>query len=247
MDKFDALQFAAEEADHRPLRHREIDILPFATGDQAGPLLCPQGSITLFFVREGDVFVEEVRRAADAGDPATELVDRVREQYASRSRLNISRAWRLLSRQPVYADVRCGPKTLATNLFLPPDLGVGVLSFPYNGGQLPAETLTLVEHPVAEDAPGLSAVALSNPGPLTEIERAALAQVAVDQSELNIAPPGDCCPDLTGMVILVLMTLALDQMNPVESLSPETVGRLSAGATARELMEIRREALGHSH
>jgi hypothetical protein len=256
MEKFDALQFAAEEADNRRMRLTDVPITDYRPPDEGARLsLCPAGSITLFFARRGEAdLVDRIRGAAKSGDDASRLAEEIASLYRGRQRVSYNRAWRLLRRQPFFADVRCGAKTIATNLFLPEDLPLGVISFPHNGGRLPADSLTLVEH-LRDDidefgagAQSYDAVALRYPGPLTDAERAALEQVPEDQVELNISAYADCCPDLTGMVILVAMTLVLAQQEePVASLSAERLSRLSPDATARELMELRREALGHTH
>jgi hypothetical protein len=251
MDKLDALQFAAEEADYRAVRFKDVEVIPFDTYRGSAMPLCPPGSITLFFTRSTEDIVERIRSAASNGSNVAhdELSQEVQANFDGRDPINYSRAWRLLKRSPVFADVRCGSKTLATNLFLPEDMSIGRISFPYNGGTLPADTFTLVEHVDDNfDDGGFTAIALSDPGELTAAERAALLEVPADQAELNISTSADCCPDLTGMVILVLMTLVLAEATaPIKNISADKLERLSAGATARELMEIRREALGHHH
>ncbi|MFE3029863.1 hypothetical protein, partial [Nocardia tengchongensis] len=91
--------------------------------------------------------------------------------------------------------------------------------------------------------------------PLSPAERAALAQVPEDQLEGNMTVNGSCCHNGTFIMwaamaatVAVICALAVRaDEEEQQHLTDEQIRRLGPAATARELLDIRREALGHVH
>ncbi|MGW4350725.1 hypothetical protein ACWELJ_01405 [Nocardia sp. NPDC004582] len=258
MDQDTMLQLAADELATRALRYREIEILDYIPSQPDRVLLCPEGSVRVFVTAEGDPLLRQVRDAAAHSEGAdVHLVENViRPRFEGRTSLSPYQVWRLLQRSPVFASIRYGGRTLATNVFPPDDLGMVILDNPYNGGQLNPTTLTLVEHRRDDAEVGLAAVALKYAPPLTPAERAALAQVPEDQLEGNMTIAGSCCHNGTFVVwaataiavtVIVVATAAVRSEEEQQHLSDEHIQRVGPSATARELLDIRREALGHLH
>jgi hypothetical protein len=79
-------------------------------------------------------------------------------------------------------------------------------------------------------------------------------QVPADQFEMNVAPRGACCDNLTDFAqIIVAVTFALACARPLDPgeevmhIDEARLAQLGPAASARELLEIRRELLGHIH
>lgn len=257
MDQQTMLQLAADELTLRSLRYREIEILDYVPSQPDRALLCPAGAVRVFVAAQGDPILQRVRNIATHSK--SEDVDLVENEivprFAGRTELSAYQIWRLLQRSPVFASIRYGGRTLATNIFPPQDLGVVILDNPYNGGELSPAHLTLVEHRLENTDAALEAVALKHAPPLTPAERAALAQVPADQLEANLTLNARCCQSATFiMVTAVAFTAAVLCASAVmaaeeeqQHLSDEQIQRLGPAATARELLDIRREVLGHVH
>ncbi|MGW6725596.1 hypothetical protein ACWF9G_06790 [Nocardia sp. NPDC055029] len=257
MDQQTLLQLAADELAMRSLRYREIEVLDYVPTQPDRALLCLPGSVRVFVAAQDDPILQRVRDAATLrnGDDVAMVENELRPRFEGRTRLSTYQAWRLLQRSPVFASVRYGGRTLATNIFPPDDLGVVILDNPYNGGQLSPESLTLVEHRRDGTDDALAAVALKHEPPLTPAERAALAQVPEDQLEANLTADASCCENGTfvawaamAVTVAVLCTAAVMAAEEEDRhLSDEQIRRLGPATTARELLDIRREALGHVH
>jgi hypothetical protein len=86
-------------------------------------------------------------------------------------------------------------------------------------------------------------------------ERAAVEQVPQDQLEANMAVNAGCCDNYTFAAWAVgAVTFAVNCGLPVDlareqarHLSDDQIRRLGSAASARALLDIRREALGHEH
>lgn len=254
MDAATALQLAADEQEERALRYRPVEILDYEPSDPSRGVLCPPGSVTVFLAPEGSKTLERVREAVRTGSGDVELARELRERFAGRERMSHYRGYRLLRRAPSFASLRYGGRTLGTNLFPPPGPDLLILENPYNGGRLRPEELTLVEHRRDDAESGLEAIALRHMPPLTEAERAVLERVPEDQLEMNLAVRAGCCDSITEIAqVVIAVTYAVMCMAPVdpgeevEHLAEHRIEQLGPAVSARELLELRREALGHDH
>lgn len=248
----DTLGAAALEAESRPMRCSPIEILEYtpSSGDPARQLAGP-GTVTLFLARKGSPVLDEIRAAASGGQDQ-QLTARLRAQSKGRTPLPLNRALEMLKAQPVFADVRYGGLTLASNYFVPGDAACSAVVLPYNGGRLARQGFTLVEHWRAADDSPLQAVALLHAPPLTAAEKAALEQVPADQLELNVGKSYMCWA-LSAIALAALVTLAAictyqpesddDHRGPGDHLDEDEILALGPAATARELLRLRRRKL----
>ncbi|MQY31219.1 hypothetical protein [Nocardia aurantia] len=257
MDEKTLLQLAADELTLRSLRYREIEILDYIPSQPDRALLCPVGAVRIFVAAQGDPILQRVRDIiAHHNDGDVDLVENeIAPRFAGRTTLPIDQLWHMLQHSPVFASIRYGGRTLATNVVPPPDLGLVVLDNPYNGGELSPAHLTLVEHLAENTDAALDAVALRQAPPLTPAERAAVALVPADQLEANLAIRGSCAPHGTFIVVTALAftaaILCAAAATPAEEqqqhLSDEQIQQLGPAATARQLLDIRRAALEYEH
>ncbi|MFE5285677.1 hypothetical protein ACFRAQ_12000 [Nocardia sp. NPDC056611] len=257
MDQETLLQLAADELAKRSLRYREIEILDYVPTQPDRALLCQEGCVRVIVAPEGDPLLQRVREAVTLrnGDDIDLMENAIKPRFEGRTQLSPYQAWRLLERAPVFATIRYGGRTLATNVFPPDGLGLVVLDNPYNGGALSPTHLTLVEHRRDGTDAGLQAIALRFEPPLTPAERAALAQVPEDQLEGNLTINASCCDNATfimwaamAVTVAVICTAAvMAEEADQQHLTDERIRNLGPAATARELLDIRREALGHVH
>jgi hypothetical protein len=254
VDQSTALQLAADEQEERAIRYRPIEILDYEPSAPHTNVLCPEGSVTVFLSWEGAPILEKIRHAA-SGERGSdvELAQQIIKRFEGRHRISYYRAWRLLRKAPAFASVRYGGRTLGTNLFPPPGPDLVALECPYNGGRLSPSELTLAEHRRDDAEIGLEAVALRHVPLLTEAEASALQRVPEDQLELNLAVRADCCDNLTDYIqVIVAVTYAMACMRAtpgdiVEHISESELERLGPSQSARRLLEIRRDLLGHQH
>lgn len=257
MDQQTALQLAADELEERALGYRQIEILDYVPTQPERTVLCPIGSVTVFVAAQGDPILQRVRDAVTDGDGGdVELVENyIRPSLGDRERVTYYQAWRQLKRSPVFCSIRYGGRTLATNIFLPTGLDFVMLENPHNGGSLDPPNLTLVEHRLDDTDFALDAVAIRHSPSLTPAERSALEQVPDDQLEANLTPYAGCCDNITDYAqVVIAMTFAIActagvqrEEEELRHLSDQRIQRLGPVASARELLEIRREALGHEH
>ena len=257
MDQQTFLQLAADEQAERSLAYRDIDVLDYVPTRSDAIPLCPVGCVRVFVAAQGDPLLDRVRCAASAtGDEDVDVVENeLRPRLEGRERLSAYQVWRQLKRSTVFASVRYGGRTLATNVFVPEDLGFVVLDNPYNGGELYPQHFTLVEHRRDDAELALDAVALRHAPPLTAAERAAVELVPAEQLEANVTLNASCCDNWTFAVWTAgAVTFAINCGIPLDvareqarHLSDEQIGRLGPAASARALLDFRREALGHHH
>lgn len=257
MDQSTALQLAADEQDERELRHSDIEIIDYVPSDRKRGVLAPPGSVTVFLSTPDNPILKRIREAATTGQGDVELSEEIRRLYSGRKPMSYYGAFRLLQNSDVFATVRYGGKTLGANLFPPPGPDLLVLENPYNGGKLATDVLTLVEHrkPSAIEqgrSAELAAVALRHYPELSDLERDVLDQVPESQLEMNLAIRANCCDNWTDFAqVIIAVTFAMmcleapiyDQV----SLSAKELEVLGPAASARALINVRKELLGHSH
>ncbi|SRR6266568_7821350 len=251
MDRNDLRMFAAEEAESRPIRHSSVRIIEYRPARVEGRVLAPAGSVMVYVGKKGSPALARIREAAEKGSGSdVRVAEELMAQYNGRKLLSPYRAWRLLEAAPVFADIRYGGRTIAKNLFVPPGVDAVWIASPYNGGSLLPAELTLVEHLKEGTKASLEAVALRHEPPLTAAERAALKNVPESQLELNLAPNGACCDNVTDVLqIIIAATFAMLCGDPLPDvhIAEDEIKSLSPTAAAIQLMDIRREALGHEH
>ena len=160
--------------------------------------------------------------------------------------LSIQAAARKMIKENVLADIRCGGATVMRNVFIPEDTGFCAIVLPYNGGKLPA--LSLVEHVRTQGAKNIVAIAVRHTPPLTKAEKAAIGTLPAYEG--NLIPIVPLCWAWSVIAIAALVTLVAGcassslQAEEALHLSDEDVKRLGPEATARELLQLRRKALG---
>jgi hypothetical protein len=243
---------AAHEAESRPLRYSSIPIIDYQPARPDGPVLAPPGSVMVFVGYKGAKRIAQIRDVVTSGSGTdSQLAEELMAPHRERDLLSPFKAWRLLEIAPVFAEIRYGGRTLAKNVFVPPDLDLVWVASPYNGGALSPGELTLVEHLKQEGSPtALEGLALRFPPSLTAAEQAAIQNVPADQLELNLAPQGACCDNVTDVLqVIIAVTFAIMCNNPFPDwhIFEEELNMLSPTVTAIRLMDIRREALGHEH
>jgi hypothetical protein len=242
-----ALHIADDEAYAREARTRVVEMLTMDVPKRADqiPATMP-GTLTLFLARRGSSLLDEVRGVARADrNSARRLSDRLRRQFAERKRVPLSEAVQQLVSQRVFAELRFGDRTVARNLFVPDDESVCVVTLPYTGAELVPDAFRLIEYSMSGADQSLDAVILKYDPPISAAERAALA--AADPSLPNGGPvSGPCDADLVEAVVMVLLYALLlkpGDFTADQHVAEERIREIGPNATARELMQIRREAI----
>ncbi len=246
------------EAQSRPVRFTKVEVInPTLDKKLKGLTLGIPGSLILFMARKGSNTLDELRAAyREGGTRLVELSERVVEQYKGRVEVSVEEAVQATIRQPVFADLLYGGATLAHGLFMPDDLDVALLALAYNGGRLASGGLKLAERYREDSNAALEAFIVRTDPPLTAAERAALAKVPSDQFINNVlaiecdttwwavafATVGVAAAIGTIAVATAVATISPVPINETH-LSEEALIELDRRASARRLLEIRREAL----
>jgi hypothetical protein len=250
MEKHDLRRLAAHEAESRFIRHTSVPIVEYSTTTETskGLVLAPAGSVMIYVAHKGSDVMRQLRDIKKNGD--TEIAQKLYDQFKDRPLLTPDKAWMLLENSPVFADIRYGGRTLATNVFIPNGLEAVWVGCPYNGGKLAVSELTLVEHYKEDSQSAYEAVALMHRPDLTAAEAAALKAVPESQLELNLAPNGSCCDSVTDVLqVIIAATFAIMCNSPIPDFTiyESDIKKLTPTAAAIQLMNVRREALGHYH
>jgi hypothetical protein len=167
-----------------------------------------------------------------------------------------------MAQAPVLADVRYGGNTLNAGITVPQNIDCAVAIFPYNGGRLAEDGFELVEYPKAGTSDRLEAVVVEVSPGLSAAETAALQLVPGSQLGRNIGVSLDCCTTwwavgfvtagLAGAValgaagaatLIVVAGITAVQLGRATNLSDAEIKKLGPAASARELLQLRREAL----
>lgn len=247
--------FSAEAA-KRPIRRRKLDVVDYHPADPRPEThLALEGTVTLLVARPGSRLMAEIREAVKTKPAKTEDVARkLYVQYKNRKEVPLAQAVKTVIAEPVFANVLHGDRVLLESLFVPKDLEVAFVPFPYNGGVLANTGLMLIEHPASEEAESLDVLALRHAPELTKAERAALDKVPPEQVALNLGrgPGIQACSVLllaaavVVEVAVVAATFAITGKVSIVHMQPigeVQIRELGPAGTARALVEMRRKFL----
>ncbi len=250
---FKTLDALSTEASNRPIRRRSLEVVDYKPTDPRPEThLALEGTITVLAAQPGSRLMAGIRKAVASRDyEQGELARRLYRQYRGRKPVALSRAVKIAVAQPVFADVLHGDMLLVENLFVPEDLEVAFVSFPYNGGHLATGGLTLVEHPRSEKIKPLDVLVLRHMPELTKAERAALVKVPAEQRALNVGStliPRACSVVLltaavVAEVAIVAVTYAITgkvDLEHMEHINPADLKKMGPSKSARVLVEKRR-------
>jgi len=254
---FRILDLLATEAARRPIRRRQLEIMDYEPTDPRPEThLALEGTITLLVGRSGSRAMTEVREALATKPARTEAVARkLYLQYRKRKQVPLAKAVKTALEQPVFADVLHGDTVLTESLFVPKDMEIAFVPFPYNGGALADRGLVLIEHPVSEDVEPLDVLALRHPPELSKAERAALNSVPPEQNSLNVGrSAGSHACSVVALTLAVVAEVAIVAVTfaitggisraHMEHIDDGDIRKMGPAKTARELVRMRREFLG---
>jgi hypothetical protein len=150
----------------------------------------------------------------------------------------------------VIADLRYGTKTVALNLFLPPDDGVGVLPIEYNGGPLSKDAFRLITLTKWDHEDYLEGFIVRHNPALTAGELAALEKLVGDPSELHLGDfmwaAESFCVGVAFAATAALAFMTYTAACPVLEamhIPDSRIKEIGPQATAKELLAIRRFCL----
>lgn len=251
------------EAQGRPIRLTKIEVIDKTSLAQNTFFGIP-GTLTVFVARKGSAVLQELREALKTGgETLKQLYKKVGAQAVQIERWTLEEAVQATIQEPIFAELRYGGATLAQGLSVPQGLDMVVLFLPYNGGRLAQEGFILAERYKEGSEAGLEALVVRVDPPLTEAEKAALQLVPTEQDINNVGSTRWCdttwiavglvtavvaTPAAHALVTDALVDIALDLLgftaNALETHIPEeTLRQLGPAASARKLLEMRREAL----
>jgi hypothetical protein len=251
------------EAQARPIRLTNIEVVDKTSLAQNAFFGIP-GTLTVFVARKGSAALHELREALKTGGQALiQLYRKVGEQALQVERWTLEEAVQATIQAPVFAELRYGGATLAQGLSVPQGLDMTVLFLPYNGGRLAQAGFILAERFKEGSDAALEALVVRIAPPLTEAEKAALQLVPTDQ-DINNVGLSDWCdttwvavaavaaaaatPAAHALVTDALAAAALALIGFTSSalethIPEETLRQLGPAASARKLLEMRREVL----
>jgi hypothetical protein len=255
-DMIHVLAPTSHEAEARPFRVKEILVVDYSPSDvRSRHQLAWAGTISIYIAPSDSELLPQILQAAETRDGSDiEIAAAISEQISRRPTMSLQDAVKQLVVSPSFADIVHGGRTIASNMFVPDDLGVCAVGVPYNGGSLAESGLLLVEHYLDHAEYSLSAIALRRAPPLSEMEKAALRVMPPDQFALNVgraslcwatsavtvaatvcAATSVCCPHVTDEKL---------GLAPTDGhLTEDAIRMLGPAATARALLAARREIL----
>jgi hypothetical protein len=242
-----ALRRVADEAERREARTQRVAVHRLDGIEDGMRPLAPPGSAVLFVGRPGSGVMSALRQALDHRDPGLmhEVAERVYGTLVERQPVGLDEAVEQYVRQGVSLDLSYRCTQLVRNVFLPDDLEIAAFPMPYTGGPVDDGSFALTSRvgPGADD--WLDAVVVIHEPGLTDIERAALDLIPLEQSGINIGTSAMCyaITAVTVFVVVAGATYACPGIPDVLHLDDETVRRLGPERTSRELLGLRRAAL----
>lgn len=236
-------QRARTETEARATREKRVEVIE---GNFARAGLGMPGSLTLMVAYKDSGLVPKIRKALKEGRDAKPIVADALKARRSRTR---ERAFDfdLMAAQPVFADVRHGAFVIGSGFHVPPGNVLSLGVFPYNGGTLFAEGITLVEYCREGVENQLEAVALLTPPALTAAEKAAVRAVPASQRSSTIGTHMECKTTYWGLAAIALATATITcflRTHPTgTSVDSSELKRLGPTASARKLLALRRQIL----
>jgi hypothetical protein len=209
------------------------------------------GSILVVLVDAKNAEYADLRQLLKS-DPLAALsrLKQISDQYATRNKTDLATAVENARSAPVLSDIRIGTKTLASNVPVLGDVPVTILTFPYNGGDLPDANLTLVQKKKSP-TDAVDAFAFIQRPVLTSAEVAALHKLSPSQRELNVGS-ASMCYAITGVTVAATVIAATglchhggDEIDTHidTDIDFDKLKKLDPPSTATELLQLRRQRL----
>jgi hypothetical protein len=247
---FGALREVHEESERRTIASRALEVLDHEGSElKPGELVAP-GSIVLLLARRGSkafaAATESLRKNGRLDRAALTTLER---GYKGRRAMPFPEAAALMRAQPTIADLTGGRFPLASNLFVPEDMELALVSMPYNGGSLAGVAFTLHEKTVPGVEGGLDAVLVRRVPRLSPAEIGALKLVPKTAFDTNIGAADAC---FAGTAVIVFAAVAYGVMIatslcgrglPDFHLDDIAIKELGPEMTARTLVRMRRQML----
>ena len=249
---FEALQPVATEVEVRASEEAPLEVVDYDPGDDSADApFTPPGTITVFVARKGSPWLKKLRGALGARDGAALQKlrgDLVTPSFEGRKAVELREAARTVAAEPVIGEVRYRGTPVARALFAPPDVDACGVGLPYTGGRVRKKELTLVQYVRDRARERLDAVAVRHAPSLSEAEAAALKMIPADDRSQHVGT-AFLCYAITAVTVFLSTVIAATSLCPVrkveaQRLSGKDVRRLGPGGTARELLRMRRKALG---
>jgi hypothetical protein len=181
------LSRAALEAESRIQRRRRLPVFDYDPPAEGKRALAAPGTVTLYLARTGSSLLRAIAESVVRRDGKdAELAEKVVTLLTQRESMPTSVAVDTLIEEDVFADLRYGGKTIAANMFVPEDLEIVSLVFPYAGGRLAPQGFTLVEYAKEGSDLRLTGVLVRAAPPLTLTEKLATQLLPASQLETNV-------------------------------------------------------------
>lgn len=261
MENLKQIQLAAFETESRSYEHSTLEVLNYTPKKGSRVLLTAQGTATLFLSKKGDKFIKEINQFVKSknGDEQT-IADKFKKQFEGLKELSLEEARIYHSKSAVISSLKYGNKTLVDSIFIPDNIKVLGVSFPYNGGQLENKNFQLFQYLKDATKQRIEGFIVIHEPKLTKAEADILKQLPANQFELNIGTnpvgfataliaiaaavslaTGICCPQINEN--FVIPNYAYD---PYDVHLPDNViQQISVTAAASEILKIRRDFLIH--
>lgn len=239
-----------DEAYARPVRRNRLEVIQ-KTPDRKHPFAFP-GTVFAILCDGSSGKLTAIRDAVNGnGDSARQLLARWTDQTKRRRKVEVGEAVKSLIAAPVFAELEYGGATIANGLQVPSGMDCVILMMPYNGGKLADTGFVLAEHYQENSNASMTGIVVQTAPSLTPAESTALRQVSSEQLRLNVGMVQDCCTTgaAVASVVADVVLLAIALLEPAFQgaadlhLSDAEIERLGPNASARRLLQLRREFL----
>lgn len=237
---FQLISEVSLEAESRPVSQSMVPIIDVT--DETDNILSP-GTLTLILTHPDSPGAAELTASARNGHLLVERLKTLKQKFDAKEPPAPNSVMDRVKAAPVIVDVRYRTRILAMNLpILDGEDEATVVSFPYSGGDILAEGITLTAK--SKNNRGVAAFAYLTRPALTPAEQAALYLLPPDQLEANIGQSGMCYA-LTGVAVGVGVIAATSLCRRPDGWRIDPVVDLSDNPTiaVSQLLSRRREYL----
>ena len=201
---------------------------------------------TLFLARSDNHMLDEVQAALDDEEKAQKLSETMKGRYRGRKEKPLSDAVAQIVAEPVFAVLRYGDMTLADNLFVPEDIGLAAMVFPYEGGRLSPGAFKLVQYVQKGKSAQLDALIVHREPRRSDAEKAVDGQVVI-RPERWCETTGYVVATYTAGAAAAAWAAALAGPTPgafdIADLGDDVVHALDQSPSVDELVQLRLDVL----
>ncbi len=231
------------EYENRKSHQKRVELIDFKRNKELDFKLFEPGTITALVFRKNKETKERIKELLKE-NKIDHLIEFLFKSYEKREIRPLKDGVKALVKSDVFGELSYNSKILASNIFIPDDMEVAIVPFPYNGGNINEKEFQLAEF-YKDKKTELDAIIIKSTPKLSKHEKEALKLIPSDMTDINIGKAALCYAiTAVGVVWTVLAATSFcpGMQNDFNvSLSEKMIDKLGPIASAKELLRLRRE------